>query len=262
MEETITQIKPESLIMEKNSRFRIQSDLSELMESIKQNGILQSIVARTEDKHVICGNRRLSAAIKLDLNTVPVIFKEGIDDKNLLILNLLENIQRKNISSIEIGKQVYEMTKSKEFHISTKEIGVALGLPMTRITNCLAAYTKLPVKFREKVVYSTNPAMRKEGELPENVMMAVLNFGRFWKSINSEEMEYLMDKVAEDKISITQINLVGSLYAHGMPFKKAIKELNSYKVMRINLIALRTELGTAMKTEGKNNQFERSEEVV
>ena len=104
-ENKIQYVNPKKLKFKANARWRADSNLSELMESIKQHGIQQPIVARAEDETIVFGHRRNGAAIKLGMEKVPVIFRKGISDKEANILNLLENMQRKDVTSIEIGKQ-------------------------------------------------------------------------------------------------------------------------------------------------------------
>ena len=77
--------------------------ISELSLSIKEQGILQPIVARRSikgDFEIIAGERRWRAAQLAGLLEVPVILKD-IDDQKSLELALIENIQRENLNAIE-----------------------------------------------------------------------------------------------------------------------------------------------------------------
>lgn len=250
-------LNPKELLIDKNSRFRIDENLSELMESIKQNGILQPITAREEDKHVICGNRRLGAAIKLDLKLIPVILLKRIDDKQLLILNLMENMQRKDITSIEIGRQCDLMLKDSAFKLSLSELATKIGVNSNRIKNCIQIFHTLPPEFRINVVNEISPRNRKYGDLPENVVSIILNFSSFFKEITTEEIKILLTRAGEDKITVSQLNLIGWMCMYGYPFKKAMKDYKLYTIMRVNLIALKTELASVMKKEktGTKNEF-------
>lgn len=261
-EEKIVWENPKNLIVDKNSRFRIDENLSELMESIKQNGILQPITARKEDKHIICGNRRLGAAIKLNLSRVPVRYLEGIDDKELLILNLMENLQRRDITSIEIGRQCDLMLKNSSFKLSMSELSTKLGVNTNRIRNCIIIFQRLPPEFRINVVHETSSPNRRYGDLPENIVSTILNFGSFFKPINDSQIKLLLRRSADDKITVSQLNLIGWMYMYGVPFNKAIKNYKLYKILRVNLIALRTELGFTMKKEKTMNQNEFINKIV
>jgi len=86
-----------------------QHGIDELAESIRQVGILQPIIARLNTQvikkttpiyEVICGSRRLSAAVIADLTEVPVILRE-LSDEEAFDLMITENLQRKDVSPLE-----------------------------------------------------------------------------------------------------------------------------------------------------------------
>ncbi|MDP3452279.1 MAG: ParB/RepB/Spo0J family partition protein, partial [Bacteroidales bacterium] len=86
-----------------------QESIDQLAESIKQVGILQPIIARLNTTvkqkkipiyEVICGARRLSAAVIADLTEVPVIVRE-LSDEEAFDLMITENLQRKDVSPLE-----------------------------------------------------------------------------------------------------------------------------------------------------------------
>ena len=246
------------LVVDKNSRWRVDiPDLAELMESIKQHGVLQPITARQEDRVIICGNRRFMACKKLGLKTIPVRYLSHIDDKQLLVLNLTENIQRKDISSIEIGREVYVMLHNKDWSISIGEIAVKLGCSQNRIKSCLAAYTSLPEEFRKNVVHQSNDSSRKIGTLPENVVQSILNLNRSLSRQNrsipkltSTELNWLFVKARDDCLTIGQINLLMYMLLMNIPLRKAYKNLDNYSILRVNFITLKTELDRVMSIEG------------
>ncbi len=260
--ENIEYVNPKELVVGENSRWRVDSNLSELMEGIKQIGILQPIVARQEDKMVICGNRRLAAATKLGLDVVPVIFRKDIDDKRLLILNIQENIQRKDISSIEIGRICDTLTKESRFKLSIGELSTELGISENRVKVCLDVFRRLPSEFRNKVVYISKGEGRKYGELPENVVFAILNYNRSFKRIGEEDLKFFLKEAGERKLTVAQIRLVGLLAMKGSSFRKALKEVENYRVIRLDLVALKTELGDVFKKEKTNNQVELFTKIV
>lgn len=246
----ITYENPKNLVVDKNSRFRADSNSNELMESIKQNGVLEPILVRKEDRVVICGNRRLSASMKLQLKEIPVIFVSGVSDKELLIMNLTENLQRKDISSIEVGRTCENMLKNSEFKTSIPELATLLGMKSSRLKVCLEAFRSLPAEFRDKVVHLNHSRERKFGDLPENVVSAILNFSRYYKKIDNNELKHLLRKAGEEMWGISKIALIGQLYTQGIPLKKAISLSRDYRQGRINLLFLKTELATILKKEG------------
>src|SRR4029078_9445506 len=76
--------------------------LNELAQSIKENGIIQPIVARRDGERfqIIAGERRWRAAQIAGLRKVPCIVRD-ITDENVLEISLIENIQREDLNAIE-----------------------------------------------------------------------------------------------------------------------------------------------------------------
>src|SRR6266545_5211120 len=76
--------------------------LQELAASIKEQGIVQPLIVRDRQTHyeLIAGERRWRAAQLLNLPEVPVIVREA-DDRSVLELALIENLQRENLNAIE-----------------------------------------------------------------------------------------------------------------------------------------------------------------
>lgn len=247
----IEYVNPNKLVFRENVRWRADSNLSELMESIKQHGIQVPIKARKEDQAIIYGHRRVAAAIKMQLKEVPIIYESNINDKECNILNLLENMQRKDVNSIEIGRQCDLMLREKKFNTSLSELAVALGVSDRRIKICLEAFKRLPEKYRDKIVHLTQARKRKFGELPENVVFAILNLSRKGRNIIGEkDLDLIFKETMDNKLTVSHINLLGLLINTGMPIKKAIKELDLYVISRLNFISLKTELANVQKKEG------------
>ena len=79
--------------------------LNDLCESIKQQGIIQPITVRkinNEKYQLIAGERRLRASIMAGLTSIPAFIRTA-DDVQMLELALVENIQRKDLNSIEVA---------------------------------------------------------------------------------------------------------------------------------------------------------------
>ena len=89
--------------------------MNELIDSIKENGIIQPLTIRKLNDgtyELISGERRFRAAKKLKLPTVPVYIIEVDSDDDMLKLALIENIQRQDLSSIEEAEG-YAILKGK-----------------------------------------------------------------------------------------------------------------------------------------------------
>lgn len=95
-------IKPNSL----NPRLDINAEgLDELANSIRNVGLIQPLVVRPIEDHyeVVVGERRYEACQQAGLDKVPVIIKHYSDDQ-VVELNLIENVQREDLSAVEKGK--------------------------------------------------------------------------------------------------------------------------------------------------------------
>ena len=110
--------------------------LNELAESIKQHGIIQPLIVRQlADKYeIIAGERRYKAATLAGLSTVPVIVTNLSDAKSAEVA-LVENIQRKNLSSIEEALS-YKRKIDKD-NLTQEQLTKVLGLSQSTVANRL-----------------------------------------------------------------------------------------------------------------------------
>jgi len=122
-----------------------ESSIDELADSIRGYGILEPlIVYRHElesstgtqvEYYLIAGERRLLAAKKLGLETVPAIIRETDSEKEKLELALTENIQREDLPLISEAKAFARLIE--EFGLSQKEVGERLGKSREVVANTL-----------------------------------------------------------------------------------------------------------------------------
>jgi len=113
-------------------------ELGELQESLNASGLLQPITVRRrpgkDGFELIAGERRLRAAIKLGWKEIPAIIKE-IDDRTVLTLALVENLQRTDLNPIEEGEGYHSL--SHEFGLTQQQIAETVGKDRTTIANML-----------------------------------------------------------------------------------------------------------------------------
>jgi ParB family chromosome partitioning protein len=113
-------------------------ELGELQESLKSSGLLQPITVRRrpgkDGFELIAGERRLRAAMKLGWKEIPAIIKE-IDDRTILTLALVENLQRTDLNPIEEGEGYHRL--SHEFGLTQQQIAETVGKDRTTIANML-----------------------------------------------------------------------------------------------------------------------------
>lgn len=114
-----------------------QEALAELSESIKQQGLLQPIVARaiaTDKYEIIAGERRWRASKLAGLTDVPVMLHE-VDDKTALAMALVENIQREDLNPIEEARALGRLIE--EFELTHKQVAEVVSKSRTSVTNLL-----------------------------------------------------------------------------------------------------------------------------
>lgn len=112
-------------------------DLEELIESIKEHGILQPLLVSDlggGNYELIAGERRLRSAKIVGLKTVPAIVRE-VKELEKLELALIENIQRQNLNAIEEAKAYKYL--NDELKMTHDEIAKRLGKSRPQISNIL-----------------------------------------------------------------------------------------------------------------------------
>ena len=101
-----------------------EDELEELADSIKQIGIFQPILVQDKGDHymIVAGERRWRAALRAGLKEVPVIIKNYTDEE-IVIISLLENIQRVDLNPIEEAqtyKKLIDTYKYKQDEVAEK----------------------------------------------------------------------------------------------------------------------------------------------
>ena len=116
--------------------------LRELADSIREQGIVQPLIVRERGGHfeLIAGERRWRAAQLLQLAEVPVITREA-DDRAVLELALIENLQRENLNAIEEAHGYEQL--AGQFQLTQEEIAVKVGKSRAVVANAMRLL-KLP----------------------------------------------------------------------------------------------------------------------
>lgn len=95
-------------------------DMEALAESIKDHGLLHPIVVDS-DYNLIAGCRRLLACERIGLTEIEAKVLEDISEKELRVLELEENIRRKDLTELEKSKNLVELAEIKEQELKEKE---------------------------------------------------------------------------------------------------------------------------------------------
>ena len=136
--------------------------LQELVNSIKERGIIQPIIVRksTKDKskhEIIAGERRWIAAQKAGIHEVPVVVTEA-DDLRSLEFAIVENVQRHDLNPIEEAQGYKRLIE--EFSYNQEKVAKFIGKSRSHITNCLRLLTlpKEVIKMVEEKKLTTGHA--------------------------------------------------------------------------------------------------------
>ncbi|MBN2644529.1 MAG: ParB/RepB/Spo0J family partition protein [Desulfuromonadaceae bacterium] len=143
----IEDLKPHSNQPRKNFD---DAKLAELVESIREKGVIQPLVVRRVDDHyqIIAGERRWRAAQKAGLRELPVTIQDVSEDWALEIA-LIENIQREDLNPIEEAEAYrYLMTS---FDLAQEDVARRVGKSRSAVANALRLL-RLPEDVREDVV--------------------------------------------------------------------------------------------------------------
>ncbi|MEY2480822.1 MAG: ParB family transcriptional regulator, chromosome partitioning protein [Verrucomicrobiota bacterium] len=110
--------------------------LAELVESIRQQGIIQPLIVRRIDGRLelIAGERRWRAAQEIGLAEVPVIIRTA-SDLEVLELSLIENLQREDLNPIEEAQAYARL--ADEFGMRQEEIGHKVGRSRAAVANSM-----------------------------------------------------------------------------------------------------------------------------
>jgi ParB family chromosome partitioning protein len=127
----LSRIRPSAL--QPRKEFAVEA-LQELADSIREQGIVQPLIVRERGGffELIAGERRWRAAQLLNLAEVPVIAREA-DDRTVLELALIENLQRENLNPLEEAVGYAQL--AEQFQLTQEEIAVKVGKSRAAVAN-------------------------------------------------------------------------------------------------------------------------------
>ncbi|MBD3369327.1 ParB/RepB/Spo0J family partition protein [Candidatus Fermentibacteria bacterium] len=126
-----------------------EEELGALAASLEREGMLQPVVVRRrgERYQLIAGERRLRAARKAEMKSVPAIVREA-DERQLLALALVENMHRRDLGPLEKASALRRL--STEFGLKQEEVAEIVGMSRPAVSN-LQRLLELPPEVRRLV---------------------------------------------------------------------------------------------------------------
>ena len=100
-----------------NQPRQVMGDLSELMASIAEKGIIEPIIVRQRGDRfqIVAGERRYQAAVQVGLDEIPIVIRE-VDDNEIIEIALVENIQRKDLTAFEEAEALQSLADPVQLH--------------------------------------------------------------------------------------------------------------------------------------------------
>ena len=206
--------------------------LDELATSIRNYGVFQPIIVKKSIKgyDLVAGERRLRASKLAGLETIPAIVKD-FSDAEMREIALLENLQRENLSSIELAWAYKGIIDS--LHIRQEDLAARIGKSRSHVTNTLGLL-RLPDDVQDMV---------RENKLSMG-HARVLS-----KMEDNQKIEDLANRVVENNISVRDLETISSHddVVKKVPITRQVK-VNEYQYVEDGL---RDVLGTKVKVENK-----------
>ena len=151
-----------------------EAALNDLVESIREKGVLQPLLVRPNPKkkgvyEIIAGERRFRASKKAGLTQVPVIIKQ-FDDKAALEVALIENLQREDLNAIEEAEAYTRLLK--EFNYTQEELARVVGKSRSYVANMMRllelppAVKKMLTEKQYKLLMYINKVLKEAGCSP------------------------------------------------------------------------------------------------
>ena len=120
-----------------NQPRQVMGDLSELMASIAEKGVIEPLVVRQRGGRyqIIAGERRYQAAVQVGLRELPVVVRD-VDDGEVIELALVENLQRKDLTAFEEAEALLALAEKCGY--THEDLARKLGKSRTGVTESLA----------------------------------------------------------------------------------------------------------------------------
>jgi ParB family transcriptional regulator, chromosome partitioning protein len=228
--------------------------IEELADSIRAQGIVQPLVVTPEGPEgevwtIIAGERRWRAARKAGLESVPVVVREVADDRELLELALVENLQRSDLNPIEEA-EAYAALQEK-FGLSQEAVATRVGKARTTVTNALRLL-RLPEEVLE---------LLREGQLTAGQARPLLGME------SAEAQILLAERAVREGLSARDLErLAAAPKEQPKPKKKPDRPVEVHTVAAEEKLTRRLQTRVEIKRQGKGGHvrihFHSEEELM
>ena len=182
----------------------VEEQLEDLVQSIKQHGVVQPIVVRPEPGNasryeIIAGERRWRASQRAGLTEVPVIIR-AVDDREALEIAIVENVQRSDLNPVEEAMGYQQLID--EHNYTQADLGTVIGKSRSHVANSLRLL-KLPVTVLDLLKAGTLSAGHARtlitAENPDRIAEKIIKDGLSVRQAEALTQEMLNPKPVKDK---------------------------------------------------------------
>jgi len=231
-----------------------EEKIDELSKSIKENGIIQPIVVSKSNNtyKIIAGERRWRAARVAGLKTVPVFIKDEIDDKKLLELALIENLQRQDLNPIEEANAYKSLID--DYNMTQEQVAEVIGKSRPAIANSVRLLN-LDYRVKDMIV---------SGRISEAHARAIVPISSLDKQY---ELALLIEKkgltVREIEMLMRQKKQAKKVKKTEDIFTKSIEDnMKEYLGTKVKLISKSKDKGKIVIEYFSNDDLDRIMEVI
>jgi ParB family transcriptional regulator, chromosome partitioning protein len=200
--------------------------LQELADSIREQGIVQPLIVRERGGffELIAGERRWRAAQLLNLPEVPVITREA-DDRSVLELALIENLQRENLNALEEALGYAQL--AGQFQLTQEEIALKVGKSRAAVANA-TRLLKLPATVQSFI---------REGKISVGHAKVILGLP------DEKNQKLAADRIVKEGLNVRQTEgLVAKLLSRGQKITGDIQKVNAIVPVDSNVARLEDKL--------------------
>lgn len=218
-------------------RYFDEEKIAQLAQSIKEHGVVQPIVLKKEGSTytIVAGERRWRAAKLVGLREMPAVIME-LDDKQILEISLIENLQREDLNPIE--EAIAYKRLIDEFNMTQEELGTKVGKSRTAVTNSMRL-------------------LNLDGRVQNYLIEGVISegHGRALLGLEDKELQYATaQKIIDEALSVRQTEELIRNAAKGAAEKKEKeKTVKSNPYLNDIKYKLESHFGTKVQLTSKDN---------
>lgn len=232
---SIDEIRPNPYQPRKNFK---DETIDELKQSILEHGILQPLIVRKSVKgyEIVVGERRYRAAKEANMKTVPAVVRK-MDDRQMMELALLENLQREDLTPIEEAS-AYQMLMDR-LNLTQEELAKRLGKSRPHIANHVRLLS-LPA-YVQKLI---------------NDQKISMGHGRALLGLKKKEkMKAVVEKILKEQLNVRQLEALIQELNKNVSRETSKKSEQKKDVFILEAESLlRERLGTNVKIKQSKNR--------